>query len=116
MNRKIAIFAFNGEPMCFAHAMINTLDMKEKGFEVKLIIEGNATKLARKFMDATSPFYHLYEKVREAGLIDCVCKACASKMDVLPSIEAQGLKLCGEAHGHPSMAHYITDGYEIIAV
>ena len=39
MEKKVAIFAFNGKPMCFVHALLNTLDMKEKGYDVKLIIE-----------------------------------------------------------------------------
>jgi len=116
MKKRIAIFAFNGEPRCFAHALINALDMQERGFDVKLVIEGSATKLVRKFMDATNPFYRLYEKAREAGLIDCVCKACANRMAVLPSVEAQELPVCDEMHGHPSMARYIEEGYEIIAV
>lgn len=44
MNKKLAIFAFNGETMCLAHALLNVLDMKEKGYDIKLIIEGCATK------------------------------------------------------------------------
>jgi len=31
MDKKVAIFAFHGEMMCFAHALLNALDMKEKG-------------------------------------------------------------------------------------
>ena len=44
MDKKVAIFAFNGETMCFAHALLNALDMKEKGYDIKLVIEGSATK------------------------------------------------------------------------
>ena len=43
--KKVVLFAFNGEPMCFVHVLLNALDMKEKGFEVRVVIEGAATKL-----------------------------------------------------------------------
>jgi len=44
MDKETAIFAFNGETMYFAHALLNVLDMKGKGYDVKLIIEGSATR------------------------------------------------------------------------
>ena len=43
--RKTALFVFNGDPMCFIHVLLNALDMHEKGYEVKTVIEGAATKL-----------------------------------------------------------------------
>ncbi len=47
--KKLALFAFNGDPMCFIHILLNALDMKEKGFDGKIIIEGSATKLIHEF-------------------------------------------------------------------
>ncbi len=41
----IALFAFNGEPMCFLHVLLNALDMKARGFGVKLVLEGASVKL-----------------------------------------------------------------------
>ncbi|WP_214044846.1 DsrE family protein [Methanomethylovorans sp.] len=116
MGKKIAIFAFNGEPMCFAHALMNAIDMKEKGHDIKLIIEGSATKNISDLMDPAKPFSSLYMKVKKAGLMDCVCRACAQKMDSLESAKEQGLRLCDEMFGHPSMARYVEEGYEIIVV
>lgn len=48
MTRKVAIFAFNGEEMCFIHALMNAIDMKNRGYDVKLIIEGSATRLVKE--------------------------------------------------------------------
>jgi len=114
MKRKIALVAFNGEAMCFVHVLLNALEMDEKGFDVKVIIEGSATKLLDELDHEDHPFGKLYKAVREKGLIDCVCKACASKMWTLEGAEAQGLPLCEEMKGHPSLAKYIDDGYEVI--
>ena len=90
MGKKIAIFAFNGEPMCFAHALMNAIDMKERGHDVKLIIEGSATKNISDLIDPTKPFSSLYMKVKKAGVMDCVCRACAQKMESLESAKRTG--------------------------
>lgn len=64
--------------------------------------------------DATKPFTNLYQKVKDQGLIDCVCKACASKINTLHSAIEQQLPLCDELMGHPGMAKYMEQGFEII--
>ncbi len=112
--KKIALFAFNGDAMCFVHVLLNALDMNEKGHEVKVIIEGSATKLVEELADPTKPFANLYQKVKDQGLIDCVCKACSGKMNSLNAAMAQQLPLCDELMGHPSMAKYMEQGFEII--
>jgi hypothetical protein len=43
--KKIVLVAFNGEFMCFVHVLLNALDMKERGYDVKIVIEGAATKI-----------------------------------------------------------------------
>lgn len=114
MKKRVALVAFNGEPMCFVHVLLNALDMDEKNYAVKIVIEGSATKLVNELTNAENPFAKLYSKVQKKGLIDAVCKACAAKMGALEGVEAQGLPLAGEMLGHPSLAHYIEQGYEII--
>jgi hypothetical protein len=116
MPSKVAIFAFNGEPMCFVHALLNTLDMQAKGYDVKLIIEGSATRLVKHFMDPEVPFADLYTKVKDAGLIHCVCRACAAKMGSLEDAKALQMPLCREMSGHPSMASYLEQDYQIITL
>ena len=112
--KKIAFFAFNGEAMCFVHVLLNALDFHSNGTDVKVIIEGSATKLVEVLADPSQPFANLYQQVKEKGLIDCVCQACANKMGALDAAIAQGLPLCSELKGHPSMRKYIEQGFEII--
>jgi hypothetical protein len=114
MNKKVAIFAYNGEPMCFMHVLLNTLDMKERGYDVKLIIEGQATKQIKELTDPAKPFAELYEKVKKEGLIDCVCQACSNATGSLESAKEQGLTICAEMSGHPSVGRYIDNGYEVL--
>ncbi|RPH49194.1 MAG: cytoplasmic protein [Desulfobacteraceae bacterium] len=114
MAKKVVLVAFNGEPMCFVHVLLNALDMEEKGYEVKLVIEGSATRLVNELNDEAKPFGKLYMDVRRKGIIDCVCQACAAKMEALDGAKAQGLPLCSEMKGHPALAKYMEQGYEVI--
>ena len=114
MGKRVVLVAFNGDPMCFVHVLLNALDMENRGYEVKVVIEGSATKLASRLIDETNPHSKLYLNVRGKGMIDCVCQACAAKMGALEEVEAQGLPVCNEMNGHPSLAKYMEQGYEVI--
>lgn len=114
MVKKVVLVAFNGELMCFVHVLLNALDMAARGYDVKVVIEGSATKTADILNDPATQFHKFYRQVKEQGLIDCACKACAAKMEALAGIEAQGLPLCSEMTGHPSLAKYIDAGYQVI--
>ena len=112
--KKVAFFVFNGEPMCFIHVLLNALDMNDKGYEVKIVIEGSATKLIPELAKEDNPMHRFYEKAKGLDLIDGVCKACSNKMGTLDAVKAQGLRLLDEMTGHPSMARYRDEGFEII--
>ncbi len=114
MTRKVALFAFNGDPNCIVHVLLNSLDMKEKGYDVRLVIEGGATYQLESLNDDSHPLNGIYRKVKDAGLIECVCKACANKMGTLESANEQGLPVCGEMMGHPSISRYMEEGYEVL--
>jgi hypothetical protein len=112
--KKIALFAFNGDPLCFIHVLLNALDLKERGFDPRLIIEGAATKLIPEISRQDSPLFSLYNKVKEQDLIEGACKACSNKMGVLEQVKSEDIKLLGEMTGHPSMGRFLGQGYEII--
>ncbi len=114
MTQKTVLFAFNGEAMCFMHVLLNGLNLHERGFEVKVVIEGAATKLIPEMAKEESPLFRLYEKTRAAKLIEGACRACSAKMGVLQAAEAQGIRLLDDMSGHPSMSAYLAEGYQII--
>jgi len=114
--KKFALFVFNGDPMCFIHVLLNALDMKEKEYDGKIVIEGSATKLLPELSKPDNPLHKLWEKVKEAGLVDGVCKACSNKLGTLEAAKEQGLTLLDEMSGHPSMARYLDEGFEIISI
>ncbi len=110
---KVAIFAFKGNPMCFVHVLLNALDMESKGMESKIIIEGEAVKLVKDMEESGNA---LYIKAKEKGLIDCICKACSTKLGVHDFNETTGIPMVGDMSGHPSTANYILKGYQIITL
>lgn len=116
MTERVALFAFNGEPMCFVHGLLNALNMRQSGMDVALIVEGSATKTICDMADPDAEFHQLYQEVSEQGLIDCVCQACSHKMGVLDKVKELGLPLCSELKGHPAMGRYISEGYQVISL
>ena len=112
--KKIVIFAFRGDVMCFIHVLLNALDMKAKGYDVKLVIEGEATKVIPEMAAASHPLNQIYQKIKSQGLIDGVCRACSAKMNVTAQVEAEGLAFLDDMNGHPSMARYLNNGFELI--
>jgi hypothetical protein len=112
--RKVALFAFNGEFMCFIHVLLNALDMREKGFDVRIVIEGSATKLIPELAAKGNPMFSLYEKVKTLGIIDGACKACSNKMGTRDAIKNEGITLLDEMSGHPSMGRYQEEGFIVI--
>ena len=112
--KKVALFAFNGDLMCFIHLLLNALDMKERGYEAKIVIEGSATKLIPELVKEGNPMAALYRKAKERDLIAGACMACSKKMGVLDAVKSEGLPLLDDMQGHPGMAGFQEKGFEII--
>lgn len=110
---KFAIFAFNGNPMCFVHVMLNALDLDGKGHEVKVILEGEAVMMIKEMREKENKLFALLE---QKNRIDCVCKACSFKMGILEYNEESGIRLADEMTGHPAMGTYVEEGYTIISM
>jgi hypothetical protein len=111
---KVVLFAYNGEFMCFIHVLLNALDLKEKGRQVGIVIEGSACKLVPEMAKEGNPLAALYQKAKTQGLIDGVCRACSAKLGVTEAVASEGLPFLDDMSGHPSMSRYLENGYEVI--
>ncbi|UYP44397.1 hypothetical protein NEF87_000682 [Candidatus Lokiarchaeum ossiferum] len=115
MEKKFILYSFNGEGMCFAHVLLNAMEMHGKGYDVLIVVEGSSVKMIKEFHeDEKHPFNDLYSKVKSANLIHGVCLACATKMKVVEAVKAEKLPLIGSMSGHPPMSEFIDKGYQII--
>lgn len=112
--KKFALFVFNGDPMCFIHVLLNALDMKTKGHEAQIILEGASVKLVLELGTPGYALTGLWNKCLAAGLVAGVCKGCAAKLGTLEAAKEKELALLDDMSGHPSMATYRDNGFEII--
>ena len=112
--KKIALIAYDGELTCFAHVMLYALDFSSKSYEVKVVIEGAATRLITELARPEAPFANLYREMLDKGLLACICEACSVKMGAFSAAQEQGLPIDGEMKGHPSLERFVNEGYEII--
>ncbi|MEE4114517.1 MAG: cytoplasmic protein [Desulfobacteraceae bacterium] len=113
--KKVALFVFNGDPVCFIHVLLNGLDMNAKGMEGRIVVEGAATALLPELAKSGNPLHQLWEKAKSQGIIEGVCKGCAHKMGSAAEAVNQGLTLLDDMSGHPSMSRYIEAGFEVIS-
>ena len=113
-EKKTAIFAFRGDPMCFIHVLLNGIDLNEKGREGLIILEGEALTLVSQMSQPGHMLNMLYEKAKNAGILHGACRACSVKLKVDKDIEAQSIPFIDDMSGHPSMSAFIDKGYEII--
>ena len=93
---KVALFVFNGDPMCFIHVLLNALDMHTKGVDSRIVVEGAATRLVAELAKTEHPLNGLWEKAKTNGRVEGVCRACSQKMGTLEAAQAQGLALLDE--------------------
>ena len=115
-NSKYIIFAFQGNPVCFIHLLLNALDLHSHGLGGEIVLEGAAIKLIPEISQPGHPLYANYKKVKELGLFKEVCQACATKLNMVEAAKQAGLTLSGEMSGHPAMSSYIERGYTIITM
>ena len=108
------MFVFNGSPMCFVHVLLNALDMHTRGDTVKIVMEGESTQLVVELSRPDNWLNGLWQKARSHNLIIGACKACAHKLGAHQEIADSGLALLDDMNGHPGMAAFRDDGYDII--
>lgn len=114
--KKIAVFAFRDDEICFIHVLLNTLDFVEKGHDACFVFEGGSVILIPKLAQESHPLGKLYARCKEKNLIAGVCVACAKKLDALDAAKEQGLPLLDDMNGHAGTAPFLEKGYEIITL
>ncbi|WP_428567873.1 MAG: cytoplasmic protein [Solidesulfovibrio sp. DCME] len=112
--KKVALFAFRGEMSCFVHVLLNALDFREKGYEVNVVLEGEATRLVAELAKPDNHLHGLFEKTKSLGLFAGVCRACSHQLGSQEAAVAEGFTLLDDMHGHPGMAPYVDNGCTVL--
>ena len=111
--KKVLIYAMRGDKMCFAHALLNALDLDEAGQTARIVFEGQDVTLPKQLADEGNP---LYQKALDKGLIAGVCRACAKQLGALEDVQALGLPLLQDMSGHAGMRPFVEQGYDIVVM
>jgi len=111
---KVALFVFRGDIPCFIHVMLNAIDMREKGMEVQVILEGESSKVLAELSRRSHPMHALFEKTKSLGLFAGACKACAHAMGTLDAVANENLPLLEDMHGHAGMVSCLQKSFQII--
>jgi hypothetical protein len=111
---KVVLFAFQGDPLCFVHVLLNALDMDGKGIQTGIVFEGSSVTLVGELARPDNQFHGLYREAKEKNLILGVCRACAVKLGALQAVESEGLTLLEDMRGHAGMARFLQEGFSVI--
>jgi hypothetical protein len=98
------------------HAFVFARDIKARGGEAKIVLEGESPGWLLQLPDPNHKLHGIYTKVKEAGLIDAVCKACAVQSGAVEAAQQEGLPLADDASGHVSLAKYVDQGYQVVTL
>ncbi len=109
--KKYLFYAMRGEKMCFVHVLLNALELKSRGNEVKIIFEGQSVKLPAELSAESNP---LYARALAEGLIAGVCLACSRVLGAEEDIKRLGLPFLSDMSGHAGIAPYAENGYIVL--
>jgi len=120
-TRKLLFLLFSDDGCRQAHALMYALELREKGHDVKLLLEGLATRMVSELGAEGSRTGALLRQVRDAGILAGACErassGCASDdpaRKVADVARAHGVKLLSDLDGHPSIEPFVRQGYEIV--
>ena len=88
---KVVFFAFNAEPVCFMHAILNAIDLEEKGMWGEIVFEGKSTDLIPLISQPDHFINPLYVQAKERGMFYGACLSCSNKMNVTDIVEAENI-------------------------
>jgi hypothetical protein len=100
------------------NAMFLTLELKEKGQEVRLIFQGTGARWPGEITKPSHPAHGLYHAV--ADKVDGICGGCADVFGATDSVKGTGMKLVREKEipgvgGIIDLSRYLDDGYRLVA-
>jgi hypothetical protein len=109
---KFAIVAFRGEKPCVLHALLNCSDMRKKGFNALVILEGGSVKFIDEMFN--NGFSMPWEQIKP--LIDCACFGCTKMFHMEEAAKMAEIRTEGGMSEHVSLADYVLKGYTIIVM
>lgn len=99
-----------------SHALVYCKDFLEKGHEARLVFDGAGTEWVPELMKPEHSLHALFKEIQGQGVIDAVCDSCAGVFGAKDEARRGGFALKGEFQGHPSLARYAAEGFQILTL
>jgi predicted peroxiredoxin len=99
-------------PGKFANPLTYAQQLAADGHEVVVYFDGAATNFFDGIEDRAPPAVEAYEGAKNSGLIAGVCDHCATVMEVVDAVEAEGFAIEDTEH-RPDTAALVDEGYEL---
>ena len=100
------------------HALLYSKELKEHGHEVALVFDGAGTEWVEEWTNSESEnkLKPMYEELRKTGITQVICDFCANAFQVKENLKTQGQTLTSEYQGHPSIARWVDQGYQLVVL
>jgi hypothetical protein len=122
-TRKLLFVLFSADACRQNHALMYALDLHEKGHAVKLILEGEATRMLGEIGAPGSRRGTLLRQACDAGIVAGACErassGCASEdptRKVAEVARSRGVGLLSGLDGHASIEPFVREGYELVVM
>jgi len=98
------------------HALLYSQELLDHGHEVVLVFDGAGTHWANVWsnLETEGKFRKLYLELRKSGVTEVICDYCATAFKERVHLDARQANFKGDYKGHPSIAKYANDGYQIL--
>jgi len=98
------------------HAFLYARELKEHGHEVRLVFDGAGTEWAEELSNpaSESKIKPMYEEFKKLGISEVICDFCAGAFGVKEKLQGRQYPLTGGYEGHPSIAQWADQGYQIV--
>ena len=100
------------------HALLYATELRDKGYKVVLIFDGAGTQWAEEFSnpDSDSKILPHYKAFAKTGIEEIVCDYCAGAYRVKEKLQEREEPLESGYKGHPSIAKWVDQGYQLIVL
>lgn len=100
------------------HALLYSRELKEHGHDVVLIFDGAGTEWAEEWTNPNSQHHltPLYRELSKQGITNIICDFCANAFAARKSLQERNVPMTAEYQGHPSIAKWADQGYQILVL
>ncbi len=98
------------------HALLYSKELKAHGHDVVLVFDGAGTQWIHEWTRPGSTDHLLmqYQALQKMGITEVICDFCASAFKVRDDLKKQGVPTTSEFEGHPSIAKWADQGYQVV--